>query len=141
MASDEKDTDKLIVEVAERLFRQIGFQKTTVADIARAVLPERTQRLGVLSRNLGLWVTKFYKRVLRLDIDNFEGAHVLLERDGEKAVGDWHGTATLRGRVGRLKYPADIRRQAYCLRLCSSHQLACIMQRRLADVAQAADLA
>ena len=32
---NEKDTHKLIVEVAERLFRQIGFQKTTVADIAR----------------------------------------------------------------------------------------------------------
>src|SRR5450631_2640580 len=31
----EKDTHKLIVEVAERLFRQIGYQKTTVADIAR----------------------------------------------------------------------------------------------------------
>ena len=33
--SKEKDTHKLIVEVAERLFRQIGFQKTTVADISR----------------------------------------------------------------------------------------------------------
>src|SRR5450631_3850678 len=31
----DKDTQKLIVEVAERLFRQFGFQKTTVADIAR----------------------------------------------------------------------------------------------------------
>jgi AcrR family transcriptional regulator len=31
----EKETQKLIVEVAERLFRQIGYQKTTVADIAR----------------------------------------------------------------------------------------------------------
>lgn len=31
----EKGTHKLIVEVAERLFRQLGFQKTTVADIAR----------------------------------------------------------------------------------------------------------
>ena len=31
----EKDTHKLIIEVAERLYRQIGFQKTTVADIAR----------------------------------------------------------------------------------------------------------
>src|SRR5256886_3081403 len=30
-----KDTRRLIVDVAERLFRQIGFQKTTVADIAR----------------------------------------------------------------------------------------------------------
>jgi AcrR family transcriptional regulator len=33
--SKEKGTHKLIVEVAERLFRQLGFQKTTVADIAR----------------------------------------------------------------------------------------------------------
>jgi AcrR family transcriptional regulator len=32
---ETKDTHKLIVEVAARLFRQIGFQKTTVADIAR----------------------------------------------------------------------------------------------------------
>jgi AcrR family transcriptional regulator len=32
---EEKDSRKRIVEVAERLFRQIGFQKTTVADIAR----------------------------------------------------------------------------------------------------------
>jgi methylphosphotriester-DNA--protein-cysteine methyltransferase len=33
--SKENDTHKLIVEVAERLLRQISFQKTTVADIAR----------------------------------------------------------------------------------------------------------
>jgi AcrR family transcriptional regulator len=33
--SKEKDTRKLITEVAERLFRQVGFKKTTVADIAR----------------------------------------------------------------------------------------------------------
>src|SRR5271157_5298145 len=32
---DGKDTRRLIIKVAERLFRQIGFQKTTVADIAR----------------------------------------------------------------------------------------------------------
>ena len=31
----EKDTHRVIIEAAERLFRQIGFQKTTVADIAR----------------------------------------------------------------------------------------------------------
>src|SRR5256886_11252266 len=30
-----KNTHRLIVDVAERLFRQLGFQKTTVADIAR----------------------------------------------------------------------------------------------------------
>ncbi len=33
--SKEKDTHRQILEVAERLFRQIGFQKTRVADIAR----------------------------------------------------------------------------------------------------------
>ena len=33
--SKEKDTHRQIVEVAERLFRQFGFQKTTVTDIAR----------------------------------------------------------------------------------------------------------
>jgi AcrR family transcriptional regulator len=33
--SKENDTHFNIIEVAERLFRQIGFQKTTVADIAR----------------------------------------------------------------------------------------------------------
>ena len=33
--SNEKDTHRQIVAVAERLFRQIGFQKTMVADIAR----------------------------------------------------------------------------------------------------------
>lgn len=34
-AQREVDTHLSIIEVAERLFRQIGFQKTTVADIAR----------------------------------------------------------------------------------------------------------
>lgn len=33
--SKGKETHRLIIEVAERLFRQLGFQKTTVADIAR----------------------------------------------------------------------------------------------------------
>jgi AcrR family transcriptional regulator len=33
--SKGNDTHRQIVEVAERLFRQIGFQKTMVADIAR----------------------------------------------------------------------------------------------------------
>jgi len=31
----EKDTRSRIIETAERLFKQLGFQKTTVADIAR----------------------------------------------------------------------------------------------------------
>ena len=35
MAIKEKDPRQQIVETAERLFREIGFQKTTVADIAR----------------------------------------------------------------------------------------------------------
>jgi AcrR family transcriptional regulator len=33
--SKENDTRELIIEVAERLFQQVGFQKTTVGDIAR----------------------------------------------------------------------------------------------------------
>src|ERR1700739_699037 len=33
--SKENDTHELIIEVAERLFQKVGFQKTTGADIAR----------------------------------------------------------------------------------------------------------
>jgi len=33
--SKEKDTRRLIIEAAKRLFLQMGFDKTTVADIAR----------------------------------------------------------------------------------------------------------
>src|SRR5215210_98378 len=35
--SAEPDTRRRIVETAERFFRQIGYQKTTVADIAKAL--------------------------------------------------------------------------------------------------------
>ena len=35
MATKEKDQRQQIIQTAERLFREIGFQKTTVADIAR----------------------------------------------------------------------------------------------------------
>ncbi|KLK90458.1 TetR family transcriptional regulator [Microvirga vignae] len=37
ITSVEPDTRSRIVETAERLFRQIGYQKTTVADIAKAL--------------------------------------------------------------------------------------------------------
>ena len=37
LASVEPDTRRRIVETAERFFRQIGYQKTTVADIAKAL--------------------------------------------------------------------------------------------------------
>jgi AcrR family transcriptional regulator len=37
LASAEPDTRSRIVATAERLFRQIGYQKTTVADIAKAL--------------------------------------------------------------------------------------------------------
>src|SRR5215211_8680398 len=37
LASVEPDTRRRIVETAERYFRQIGYQKTTVADIAKAL--------------------------------------------------------------------------------------------------------
>ena len=37
LSPGEPDTRSRIVETAERLFRQIGYQKTTVADIAKAL--------------------------------------------------------------------------------------------------------
>ena len=37
IARPEPDTRRRIVETAERFFREIGYQKTTVADIARAL--------------------------------------------------------------------------------------------------------
>ena len=37
LASAEPDTRCRIIETAERLFRRIGYQKTTVADIAKAL--------------------------------------------------------------------------------------------------------
>jgi len=37
MTSLERDTRQDIVDVAERFFRQIGYQKTTVADIAKSL--------------------------------------------------------------------------------------------------------
>src|SRR5918998_2546373 len=37
LAQQETDTRGRIVETAERFFRQIGYQKTTVADIAKAL--------------------------------------------------------------------------------------------------------
>jgi AcrR family transcriptional regulator len=35
MTTKEKDQRQQIIKTAERLFREIGFQKTTIADIAR----------------------------------------------------------------------------------------------------------
>lgn len=37
MSTSERDTRHEIVDVAERFFRQIGYQKTTVADIAKSL--------------------------------------------------------------------------------------------------------
>ena len=45
----EVDTRERILEVAERLFRQIGYQKTTFGDIARSCAeryPQRRQAQG-----------------------------------------------------------------------------------------------
>ena len=71
--------------------------------------------LCVCPRNLGPGIAKFHERVLRFDIDIFEGAQILLERDGEKAMRDWHGTPTVLGRVGRLKYLARGQMQVHQL--------------------------
>ena len=44
----ESDTRERILVVAERLFREIGYQKTTVADIAKEPAHEPGQRLSLL---------------------------------------------------------------------------------------------
>ncbi len=44
----EPDTRERILAVAERLFRQIGYQKTTVADIAKELRMSLGQRLSLL---------------------------------------------------------------------------------------------
>jgi Bacterial regulatory proteins, tetR family len=62
--SKKKDTHKLIVEVAVRLFRQIGFQKTTVADIARELcIPALTRSIMcLLRRQILLWVAQPHRQ-------------------------------------------------------------------------------
>ena len=37
MSHPERDTRQIIVDTAERFFRDIGYQKTTVADIAKSL--------------------------------------------------------------------------------------------------------
>ena len=55
----ETDTRERILVVAERLFRQIGYQKTTVADIAKELRMSPGQRLSLLrirrSRSTRAW--------------------------------------------------------------------------------------
>ena len=49
----ESDTRERILVVAERLFREIGYQKTTVADIAKVAAHEPGQRLSLLRSEEG----------------------------------------------------------------------------------------
>ena len=68
--SKEKDTSKLIVDAAERLFRQIGFQKTTVADIARELhmSPANVYRYFAAKSEIGDGrAALFVGRILMLD--------------------------------------------------------------------------
>jgi len=50
----EKDTRRLIIEAAKRLFLQMGFDKTTVADIARELQMSPAKRLSLFCGEIGI---------------------------------------------------------------------------------------
>src|SRR6478736_6872104 len=64
MTSLERDTRQDIVDVAERFFRQIGYQKTTVADIAKSLRmsPANVYRFFDSKKAINEAVLERYKR-------------------------------------------------------------------------------
>lgn len=83
----EKDTRQRIVEIAECLFRQLGFQKTTVADIAR--------ELGMSSAN----VYRFFGS--KSEINEAVAHHLMgeVERAGEAIAAE---NSSASGRLRKL---------------------------------------
>jgi AcrR family transcriptional regulator len=60
----ERDTRQIIVDAAERFFREIGYQKTTVADIARSLRmsPANVYRFFESKKAINEAVLERYKR-------------------------------------------------------------------------------
>jgi hypothetical protein len=52
-SSKKLDTRRIIIEAAERLFGQVGFQKTTLADIAHELHMSTDPRRRELGEGLG----------------------------------------------------------------------------------------
>ncbi|WP_293799381.1 TetR family transcriptional regulator [uncultured Bosea sp.] len=64
MSNSERDTRQTIVDTAERFFRDIGYQKTTVADIAKSLRmsPANVYRFFDSKKSINEAVLERYKR-------------------------------------------------------------------------------
>lgn len=64
MSHPERDTRQIIVDTAERFFRDIGYQKTTVADIAKSLRmsPANVYRFFDSKKSINEAVLERYKR-------------------------------------------------------------------------------
>lgn len=64
MSNPERDTRQIIVDTAERFFRDIGYQKTTVADIAKSLRmsPANVYRFFDSKKSINEAVLERYKR-------------------------------------------------------------------------------
>lgn len=64
MSASERDTRQIIVDTAERFFRDIGYQKTTVADIAKSLRmsPANVYRFFDSKKSINEAVLDRYKR-------------------------------------------------------------------------------
>lgn len=64
MSNPERDTRQTIVDTAERFFRDIGYQKTTVADIAKSLRmsPANVYRFFDSKKSINEAVLERYKR-------------------------------------------------------------------------------
>ena len=64
VSNPERDTRQIIVDTAERFFRDIGYQKTTVADIAKSLRmsPANVYRFFDSKKSINEAVLERYKR-------------------------------------------------------------------------------
>lgn len=64
VSQSERDTKQIIVDAAERFFRDIGYQKTTVADIAKSLRmsPANVYRFFDSKKSINEAVLERYKR-------------------------------------------------------------------------------
>ncbi|CAM5205857.1 Transcriptional regulator, TetR family OS=Bosea thiooxidans OX=53254 GN=SAMN05660750_03878 PE=4 SV=1 [Bosea thiooxidans] len=64
VSQSERDTKQIIVDTAERFFRDIGYQKTTVADIAKSLRmsPANVYRFFDSKKSINEAVLERYKR-------------------------------------------------------------------------------
>ena len=93
MEHSETDVRERILVTAERLYREIGYQKTTVADIAKVAAHEPRERLPFLR------LQKVDHRGCRAPVDGRGGTRVT----GRRQASDGSATERLRA----LSRPCD----------------------------------